>query len=165
MSSSDNESDVSTELDSDLFYITDYNFQNSDEGSDDLNSSEECDEEIAHQNISTENENNVNEGEELGVAPFMFEPLAPHGYVENTDDESDETETDNIDDRNDRSGETSWCLCGECRVMESHEESICCKEIDVIPDDHFEGKITRSTFPVFLFLPPSPITNEQIVII
>ena len=40
-----------------------------------------------------------------------------------------------------RSGTTSWCTCGRCKIMESEEESKCCKESDEIPEDYFGGKM------------------------
>ena len=39
-----------------------------------------------------------------------------------------------------RSGTTSWCTCGRCKIMESEEESKCCKESDEIPED-YGGKV------------------------
>ena len=38
-----------------------------------------------------------------------------------------------------RIGNTDWCLCGRCAPMETHTESLCCKETNEIPEEYFEG--------------------------
>ena len=37
-----------------------------------------------------------------------------------------------------RKGNTKWCKCGNCKEMESEEESICCRED--VPETYLQGK-------------------------
>ena len=47
-------------------------------------------------------------------------------------------ETINFPQTQSRQGNTTWCKCGNCRVMESEEESVCCH--DDVPEDYLQGK-------------------------
>ena len=38
-----------------------------------------------------------------------------------------------------RVGNTNWCQCGLCQLMESKAESLCCLDTNKVPDDYFEG--------------------------
>ena len=44
-----------------------------------------------------------------------------------------------------RIGNSDWCLCGSCRAMETSSESLCCKDTNDIPHDHFEGSLKKRT--------------------
>ena len=81
----------------------------------------------------SEDETNHEKG---GVLPFMFEPLCTIGSSSEEEEEEYKDANEN-EIENERIGNTSYCLCGECRCMESREESVCCKEIDAIPDEFF----------------------------
>lgn len=88
--------------------------------------------------IESDDENLAQNDEdcELGISPFMFEPQCEIGTT-NGDSETDEEEILVVE--NERKKDMSWCSCKECRSMETLQECICCKEIAVIPDEHFEG--------------------------
>ena len=36
-------------------------------------------------------------------------------------------------------GNTNWGQCGLCQQMESEAESLCCLDINEVPDDYFES--------------------------
>ena len=61
------------------------------------------------------------------ITPYDFEPEtsaaedSSEGETESGDNISDDGNTDRI-------GNTSWCTCTRCRVMETYQESLCCKE-------------------------------------
>ena len=52
---------------------------------------------------------------------------------------SDHSSTCSTDSETLRIGNTDWCLCGRCSPMETHTESLCCKETNEIPEEYFEG--------------------------
>ena len=70
------------------------------------------------------------------IRPFMFEPQ--HGSSsEDDDDHTDaqpETEESQELSTQSRLGTREWCLCGNCQVMVTEQESICCQEMDVLGD-------------------------------
>ena len=46
-----------------------------------------------------------------------------------------------------RKGNTDWCLCGCCKVMETEAESFCCRDTNKVPD--FEGHKCITEFDGF----------------
>ena len=52
---------------------------------------------------------------------------------------SDDSSACSTDSETLRIGNTDWCLCGRCLPMETYTESLCCKEINEIPEEYFEG--------------------------
>ena len=146
---SSSEDSVASDLYSDLYYIEDYVFENTDDAiSDDgvvLDDNMESD-----GNESAESDEN-DEGVELGLAPYMFEPSCTSSSRETSSDENeDEYDAHAEEEISDRVGNILWCLCGNCRAMESHEESVCCKEIKVIPDEYYEGKYSLFYKKIFI---------------
>ena len=75
-----------------------------------------------------------------GLKPYDFEPEIP--YVE------EEIATDRHHENQSRIGNIDWCICGECKPMESETESICCLDTNEVPDELFEGEM----FIVLFFL-------------
>ncbi|XP_062605333.1 uncharacterized protein LOC134267130 [Saccostrea cucullata] len=59
------------------------------------------------------------------IAPFRFEP-----YASSSDEESVEVERADYDDNNTRLQNTEWCTCGNCIVMPTAAECVCCQEVD-----------------------------------
>lgn len=63
------------------------------------------------------------------LMPYQFEPVVSSSDVGSS-------ATDELVSV--RKGNTSWCTCGMCKVMETELESLCCQE--EVPSDYFEGK-------------------------
>ena len=78
------------------------------------------------------------EGNELGLSPFMFEPERSEEaqvLMENLN-----TETLIKEQQESRIGHTNWCSCEKCKTMlTTDEESLCCRDTNDIPDNHFQG--------------------------
>ena len=70
------------------------------------------------------------------LKPYSFEPIIDNSS--SSDTSSSEEELDVTTKK--RIGNTLWCTCGFCRVMETNTESLCCKEKNEIPQEKFEGK-------------------------
>ena len=81
----------------------------------------------------------------MSVRPYQFEPLKKcSGNTE--EDCRDKGEVSNPDEYNERNLETQlsladrmnldsvkeWCTCGDCSVMPSNRECLCCRETDDI---------------------------------
>lgn len=70
--------------------------------------------------------------------------LKAYDFDPETSCESDDSEsyTNSDDDMNNeyemKVGNTNWCKCNHCKVMNTHEESLCCK--DEVPQEYFELK-------------------------
>jgi len=62
------------------------------------------------------------------LQPYEFEPTCEPRSSE-----------DLIEKVSSRVGNTGWCLCGECRPMETEEESYCCMDTNEVPEKYFEG--------------------------
>ena len=147
--SSSSEEDIESDLDSEIYYIEDYVFENKDDDAKDEWCLSDQDENIVDDEVHEESDDSI----ELGIAPFMFEPTADPGNDasdenENDDDDDDEDDEDEeVEHLNSTSEETmqervgnkNWCTCGECQAMEFHDESICCQEQESIPDQRYEG--------------------------
>ncbi|XP_038062598.1 P2X purinoceptor 7-like [Patiria miniata] len=65
-----------------------------------------------------------------GAQPYRFEPLQERGANDGEADGQDGTQAD--DDRRVRLQNTDWCSCGNCTIMESVENCLCCKEAPAI---------------------------------
>ena len=86
------------------------------------------------------------------IRPFMFEPQ--HGSSSEEEGEfsmvqgqleTGETEAERT--FRSRLGHREWCICGNCQIMPTETESICCQEMDVLGDRlDLEGK--KSTIPI-----------------
>ena len=147
---SSSEEDIESDLDSEIYYIEDYVFENSDDEV--RETSDECRLSDHNEQDNDGDDGNSDDGIELGIEPFMFEPTA--NLVNNSsdegendedndedeeEDEKDEEGADNVGIINERAGNKDGCTCGECQVMENYNESICCPEQESIPDEHYEG--------------------------
>ena len=75
---------------------------------------------------------------ERDLTPYEFEPIPilPSAVVQSSEGSEGSI---NISLVEQRKGNTTWCRCGNCRVMESEEESICCR--DDVPEAYFDGKM------------------------
>ena len=69
------------------------------------------------------------------LKPFDFEPAYPPSIQFLSDNDVDEEITDG------RKGNTNWCLCGHYQAMGIEAESLCCRDNNDIPDNHFEKKV------------------------
>lgn len=79
------------------------------------------------------------DGEEaiFGTEPYLFEPRRSPQPVQDTED----VVPDVVTPADSRLGNTDWCNCGKCVQMPRTTDCICCKEMPVIKDNMFEGKI------------------------
>ena len=73
------------------------------------------------------------------LKPYDFEPLASSD--ENNEDEETIEDHSEVKNTNQRKGNTSWCLCGCCKIMEYERECWCCQEANEIADELFEGNL------------------------
>ena len=68
--------------------------------------------------------------------PYSFEPrrvgarftMDKSSYRSN----ADENERDNSRADTDRLLNSNWCICGQCHVMPTAEECVCCRELDEV---------------------------------
>ena len=72
-------------------------------------------------------------------------PPVPHD-IEHLEDEVEEEEPT----RRDRVGNVDWCLCGQCNIMTTDDESRCCREIPEVLHSKMDGKILNSIFLLLL---------------
>lgn len=84
------------------------------------------------------------EDETYGLEPYMFEPnLSKETYSYNQDvsssEESDGSEM-NEATRNSRLESSTWCKCTKCKCMATEKESVCCKEIEALCNERFDGE-------------------------
>ena len=80
---------------------------------------------------SSESENSLPDISSL--KPYDFEPEIPYAEEEQTPESEQSILASRI-------GNIHWCLCGECKPMETEAESLCCLDTNEVPDEHFEGK-------------------------
>ena len=72
------------------------------------------------------------------LKPYDLEPeIACELSSSSSGDNISSSDSENDDDT--RIGNTSWCLCGKCLSMSTDAESLCCRDMNEIPDDYFEG--------------------------
>ncbi len=91
---------------------------------------------------SLDDDNSDSGSEPNALRPYMFEPTVESTENNEVEDDGEDPGIDvmdNVTANNDRIDNNSWCICGECCPMQTSVESICCKEIALIPDDNFEG--------------------------
>ena len=71
---------------------------------------------------------------------YAFEPIRrpqPYDNVHSASDSDDDRPNDNanqameLDLIENRLDNTNWCLCGNCTVMPTQTESLCCQEADM----------------------------------
>lgn len=67
------------------------------------------------------------------LKPYDFEPEIPYAEEEQTPESKQSILTSRI-------GNIHWCLCGECKPMETEAESLCCLDTNEVPDEYFEGE-------------------------
>ena len=99
--------------------------------------------------------------EEVGISPYMYEPSVKRNsndksFVYPNDTPEPETSTSTTNNASDegideRLGNTDWCMCGECRAMESATDCICCREVTVISEELYEGFHCISKAPEFFY--------------
>ena len=101
---------------------------------------------IYESNSDTNSIGNLSEVDEifLGVEPYLFEPeydtldelMVEASANANLDFDSLEPIVES------RAGNLDWCSCGNCRVMGRDIDSVCCREVNAIPEESFEGMFT-----------------------
>ncbi|XP_071958050.1 uncharacterized protein [Antedon mediterranea] len=72
------------------------------------------------------------------IQPYQFEPLA-------NEDESARSIAEDalVIEKQKRLENTEWCTCGNCKIMQSFEECLCCTEVaDVISTRDRDAEIT-----------------------
>lgn len=62
------------------------------------------------------------------VKPYQFEPNCVNERDSNNFNENNDFEI-NVDNR---SGKLNWCKCGQCVVMTTNQESVCCQESEKV---------------------------------
>jgi len=67
------------------------------------------------------------------LLPYEFEPQSKKSEVDNSS-----KETTHVELSQSRKGNTEWCKCGNCKMMSSEEESVCCH--DDVPESYLDGK-------------------------
>ncbi|XP_066922098.1 uncharacterized protein [Clytia hemisphaerica] len=92
---------------------------------------------------SSSDESSSDESMPDGLRPFDFEPVCSAQEMSCSEDEISGKESiasnNSNDEQKPRKGNTDWCLCGSCKVMETEVESLCCLDTNEIKDDYFEG--------------------------
>ena len=96
-------------------------------------------------NSDTNSIGNLSEVDEifLGVEPYLFEPeydtldelMVEASANANLDFDSLEPIVES------RAGNLDWCSCGNCRVMGRDIDSVCCREVNAIPEESFKGML------------------------
>lgn len=71
------------------------------------------------------------------IRPFMFEPQ--HSSSSQEEDlvernETNEDTTDGMSTTRSRLDNRDWCLCRNCQIMTTENESICCQEMNELGD-------------------------------
>ena len=69
------------------------------------------------------------------LRPYDFEPVPRNSSTQQRNDDAQ------LRPSQTRKGNTSWCVCGKCRCMETEEESKCCREAGEVPDDYFSNLV------------------------
>ncbi|XP_041359371.1 uncharacterized protein LOC121375792 [Gigantopelta aegis] len=95
----------------------------------------------------------------MAYQPFMFEPERSEHDSESDFDiglsSGDELE-ENVENIA-RLGNRDWCLCGNCRPMDTVKESICCLEVDQIGDKmqttNLQCILEHYDFPIICLYP------------
>ena len=62
------------------------------------------------------------------IQPFQFEPCYAPGEEQDIAEQGTE-EASEVSENN-RIGNKSWCVCGECQSMPSAESCFCCQELE-----------------------------------
>ncbi|KAK3744182.1 hypothetical protein QZH41_020569, partial [Actinostola sp. cb2023] len=83
--------------------------------------------------------------QQYGVEPYQFEPIGPANNVEV---EENEPQTAMEIERADRLGNTHWCTCGNCVVMETIQESVCCRATPAIQNEILVLDLGRENPPL-----------------
>ena len=86
----------------------------------------------------------------LGAAGYLFEPIGS----DHSDGSEDEATSFVPIEANvgEKAGNTEWCSCGSCRNMGREIDSLCCKEVGVIPADSYEGIVHIHVFFIYKLL-------------
>ena len=75
------------------------------------------------------------------LKPYDHEPAClPRSEDDLEDISRDDKQTKNTS----RIGNTDWCLCGNCKSMETYSESLCCLDTNEVPEELFEGIFKHS---------------------
>ncbi|XP_041379828.1 P2X purinoceptor 7-like, partial [Gigantopelta aegis] len=61
------------------------------------------------------------------IEPYSFEPIASGEYSSSHSPVEYESKFSRLDN-------TDWCQCGQCEVMATGRECVCCCEIDIVKD-------------------------------
>ena len=69
------------------------------------------------------------------LEPYCFEPKKSNVSIEDSSESEDEP-TENLTQR---IHDKDWCRCGDCRAMETSNESICFQYQKEVPEEYFEG--------------------------
>ncbi|XP_068735788.1 uncharacterized protein [Montipora capricornis] len=80
-----------------------------------------------------------------GVEPFQFEPMYPPGEepIQSDDDEGEDSPEACTSSM--RTGNTEWCICGECILMPTANECYCCQELEELNQKVDESGVTCIT--------------------
>lgn len=95
---------------------------------------------------SVQSESSNESDNDFGLSPYMFEPTYSNQNYDYDDsessqiDEEEEEESESEGDEQGRVGNTSWCQCGKCELMDTETESICCMEVEGLDENRFESK-------------------------
>ena len=73
------------------------------------------------------------------LEPYCFEPKKSNASIEDSF-ESEEEPTENLTQGIDNK---DWWRCGNCRAMETSEESICCQDQKEVLEENFEAYQTK----------------------
>lgn len=90
----------------------------------------------SYDSSSSDSEGNTPDFDAGELRPYLFEPerqTHPTGSSDNNQHHTPISST--------RTGNTNWCSCGNCRIMETDEESLCCREAGEVPEEYFENEL------------------------
>lgn len=79
------------------------------------------------------------------LKPYDHEPVCPPRMYDLKDTDGDDSESEETS----RIGNTDWCLCGNCKEMETYSESLCCLDTNGVPEELFEGIFEQNIIVIY----------------
>ena len=83
-----------------------------------------------------------------GSAPYRFEPERNSSTLGRSSDSDSNNGHDSESPT--RVGNKNWCECASCCIENREIDALCCRELNVITDEMFEGKTLLFLFYHFL---------------
>ena len=96
-------------------------------------------------NYSEENASDSEDFHSTYLQTFQFEPEKEKSNG-NHEKETKHSHASAADLSNIRIGNVDWCKCRYCKKEAREIDCLCCREVDAIPDEKFEGIAKCSVF-------------------